>query len=106
MGTSNILISGVAGLGIEIAKNVVLAGVKSVTIHDQANVQISDLSSQFFLREEDVGKNRSDVSCPRLAELNSYVSCNSYTGELTEEFLSKFTVSALLLTRGFISYFH
>ncbi|ELU11611.1 hypothetical protein CAPTEDRAFT_162959 [Capitella teleta] len=95
MGTSNILISGVAGLGIEIAKNVVLAGVKSVTIHDQANVQISDLSSQFFLREEDVGKNRSDVSCPRLAELNSYVSCNSYTGELTEEFLSKFTVVVL-----------
>jgi len=43
---SNVLISGMKGLGIEIAKNVVLGGVKTVTIHDPADVVISDLSSQ------------------------------------------------------------
>ena len=50
MAKSNVLISGMGGLGVEIAKNVVLAGVKSVTLHDVKNATIQDLSSQFFLR--------------------------------------------------------
>jgi molybdopterin/thiamine biosynthesis adenylyltransferase len=43
------------------AKNVVLAGVKSVTLHDTETAVLSDLSSQFYLFEEDVGKNRAEV---------------------------------------------
>ena len=46
MATSNILISGMGGLGAEIAKNVVLGGVRSVTIHDQKNASYADLSTQ------------------------------------------------------------
>lgn len=46
MANSNVLISGMKGLGIEIAKNVVLGGVKSVTIHDTGNASWYDLSSQ------------------------------------------------------------
>ena len=46
MQRSNILISGLGGLGVEIAKNIVLAGVKSVTLHDNKNVTIEDFSSQ------------------------------------------------------------
>lgn len=46
MAHSSVLVSGMKGLGIEIAKNVVLAGVKSVTIHDQGNAEWLDLSSQ------------------------------------------------------------
>ena len=46
MGATNVLISGMKGLGVEIAKNVVLAGVKSVTIHDPQPVKIEHLSSQ------------------------------------------------------------
>ena len=46
MGSSNILISGMKGLGVEVAKDVVLAGVKSVTIHDSDKVELSHLSSQ------------------------------------------------------------
>lgn len=34
------------GLGIEIAKNLVLMGVSSLTIQDFGNVELSDLSSQ------------------------------------------------------------
>lgn len=51
--------------------------------------------SQFYLREEDLGKNRADVSQPRLAELNSYVPVTSYTGALTNEYLTKFQVLPL-----------
>lgn len=51
------------------------------------------LFSQFYLREEDIGKNRAEVSQPRLAELNSYVPVFTYTGPLVEEFLSGFQVT-------------
>ena len=46
MGASDVLISGMRGLGVEAAKNVVLGGVKSVTIHDPGNATWMDLSSQ------------------------------------------------------------
>ncbi|PWA28681.1 hypothetical protein CCH79_00014815 [Gambusia affinis] len=92
MQNSNVLISGMRGLGVEIAKNVILGGVRSVTVHDQGVAEWRDLSSQFYLREEDLGKNRAEVSQPRLAELNNYVPVTAYTGALTEDYLSKFQV--------------
>lgn len=72
MGASNVLIVGLKGLGVEIAKNIALAGVKSLTLYDPAPVAIGDLSSQFFLHPEDVGKPRDQVTAPRVAELNAY----------------------------------
>lgn len=72
MGASNVLIVGLKGLGVEIAKNIALAGVKSLTVYDPAPAAIADLSSQFFLHPEDVGKPRAAVTAPRIAELNAY----------------------------------
>ncbi len=72
MSASNVLVVGLKGLGVEIAKNIALAGVKSLTLYDPAPVAISDLSSQFFLHVEDIGKARADVTAPRVAELNAY----------------------------------
>lgn len=95
MSASNVLVSGMRGLGVELAKDVVLAGVKSVTIHDSENVTVADLTSQFFLRDDDIGKNRAEVTYPRMAELNNYVPVTPYTGELSETFLSQFQVVAL-----------
>lgn len=46
MQNSNVLISGMKGLGVEIAKNVILGGVKSVTVHDHGAAEWRDLSSQ------------------------------------------------------------
>ncbi|XP_053551798.1 ubiquitin-like modifier-activating enzyme 1 [Bombina bombina] len=95
MQNSNVLISGMSGLGVEIAKNIILGGVRSVTVHDQGNAEWGDLSSQFYLREDDVGKNRAEVSYPRLAELNTYVPVTASTGPLTEDFLSGFQLVIL-----------
>ncbi|KJE96221.1 ubiquitin-like modifier-activating enzyme 1 [Capsaspora owczarzaki ATCC 30864] len=95
MSVSNVLISGLKGLGVEIAKNVVLAGVKSVTLHDPEAVEVADLSSQFFLRPEDVGQNRAAVTLPRISELNSYVPIDVHAGPLTPEVLARFQVVVL-----------
>ncbi|XP_050429029.1 ubiquitin-like modifier-activating enzyme 1 [Adelges cooleyi] len=98
MASSDILISGLGGLGVEIAKNVILGGVKSVTLHDTVSCTFSDLSAQFYLSENDVGKNRAEVSCPKLAELNSYVPVKSYTGDLSESYIKQFKVIVLTET--------
>ncbi|XP_022652731.1 ubiquitin-like modifier-activating enzyme 1 isoform X2 [Varroa destructor] len=95
MQSSDVLISGLGGLGVEIAKNVVLGGVKSVTLHDTKSVSITDLSAQYFLTKEDIGKNRAQACCPRIAELNSYVAVSASTGSLSEDFLSNFGVIVL-----------
>jgi len=95
MAKSNVLISGMGGLGVEIAKNVVLAGVKSVTIHDVKNATIQDLASQFFFREADVGQNRAEVTCPRLQELNNHVPVKAHTEALTPDFVKTFSVVVL-----------
>jgi ubiquitin-activating enzyme E1 len=67
------LIVGLDGLGAEIAKNVILAGVKSVTLFDTLNTRPRDLGAHFYLTFNDVGKNRAESCAKRLAELNSYV---------------------------------
>lgn len=89
---SNVLVIGLKGLGVEIAKNVVLAGVKSLTLFDPSPVAIQDLSTQFFLSESDIGKPRDSVSQVRLAELNAYVPVKvlSSLNEVSE--LSQFQV--------------
>ncbi|KAF5176070.1 Ubiquitin-activating enzyme e1 protein [Thalictrum thalictroides] len=87
---SNILISGMQGLGAEIAKNLILAGVKSVTLHDEGTVELWDLSSNFIFSEDDVGKNRALASLQKLQDLNNAVLVSTLTGPLTTEQLSDF----------------
>lgn len=95
MASSDVLISGLGGLGVEIAKNVILGGVKSVTLHDQVNCSIMDLSSQFYLEENDVGKNRAEACFEKLADLNSYVQCRVYTGKLDDVIIKQYRVIVL-----------
>eukprot|EP00124_Ichthyophonus_hoferi_P001728 Ihof_evm11s98 gene=Ihof_evmTU11s98 len=92
LGAANILVIGMNGLGVEIAKNIILGGVKSVTLYDPNSVTISDLGSQFFLTEADIGMNRAEVCVARLQELNNYVRLAICTGPLTEEVLSQYQV--------------
>lgn len=44
-------------LANEVAKNLVLAGIGSLTIQDSEVVTEDDLGAQFFISEQDVGKN-------------------------------------------------
>jgi ubiquitin-activating enzyme E1 len=91
MGAS-VLIVGLNGLGVEIAKNVVLGGVKSVTLHDNAPIQLADLGAQCFLREADIGLPRADATRPRLAELNNYVPVDVFVGALTPDVVAQFGI--------------
>jgi len=73
--SANILLlnSGSGVVGIETLKNLILPGVGSFTIVDEAEVQEQDLGVNFFLTEDSLGKSRAEESCNYLKELNSEV---------------------------------
>ncbi|XP_059175412.1 ubiquitin-like modifier-activating enzyme 6 [Physella acuta] len=85
MANSSVLVYGMGGVGIEIAKNIVLAGVKSITVQDPNICTVKDLGTQFFIRDEDVqsSKYRAEACCKHLAELNPYVSIMSIMQSLS-----------------------
>jgi len=51
-----VLLVGMRGLGVETAKNLILAGPKSVDLYDPTMVSINDLGSNFYIREAHIGK--------------------------------------------------
>ncbi|KAK3673567.1 E1 ubiquitin-activating protein aos1 [Recurvomyces mirabilis] len=75
--SANILLVSLRALGTEIAKNLTLAGISSLTIIDDEIVTEEDLGAQYFLREGDVGKSRAEAAIPRIQELNPRVSVKS-----------------------------
>jgi len=83
--TSSILISGMTGLGVEVAKCVILSGVKSVVLHDVGKLKQKELSSNYYAQESDIGRNRVDVVKNMLAKLNPYVTVTTNTDILNEE---------------------
>ena len=69
-----ILIYGLRGLGVEIAKNLILSGPKEISIFDDNICIINDLTSNFYLEEKDINKQRRDEAClEKLSALNPYV---------------------------------
>ncbi|XP_007890173.1 ubiquitin-like modifier-activating enzyme 6 isoform X2 [Callorhinchus milii] len=86
MAQSHVFLSGIGGLGVEIAKNIILAGIKAVTIQDTVISQTWNLGTAFFIDEEDVAnqRNRAKATISRLAELNPYVQVNASTVPLDE----------------------
>lgn len=96
MAKSHVFLSGMGGLGLEIAKNLVLAGIKALTIHDTEKCQAWDLGTNFFLCEDDVinMKNRAEAVLQHIAELNPYVHVTSSSVPFNEttdlSFLDKY----------------
>jgi ubiquitin-like 1-activating enzyme E1 A len=60
-------------LANEIAKNLVLAGVGSLTVVDHEVVTEDDLGCQFFISEEHIGQNRAHAALPQIQKLNPRV---------------------------------
>ncbi|XP_060103829.1 ubiquitin-like modifier-activating enzyme 6 [Heteronotia binoei] len=86
MAQSRVFLSGMGGLGVEIAKNIALAGIKALTVHDTQQCKAWDLGTNFFVHEDDVlnHRNRAETVLPRIAELNPYVQVMSSTTPLNE----------------------
>ncbi|KAF9580034.1 hypothetical protein BGW38_003476, partial [Lunasporangiospora selenospora] len=73
MRNASVLIAGMRALSNEVCKNIVLAGIGSITVLDHNQVTEEDLGSQFFLRADDVGRNRAASAAERVRLLNPRV---------------------------------
>ncbi|KAI9225805.1 MAG: hypothetical protein DHS80DRAFT_25833 [Piptocephalis tieghemiana] len=82
---ARVLVIGSGALANETCKNLVLAGVGSLTIWDKAVVQPQDLGAHFYLREADIGKERGASMLPALQQLNSRVHLSFKAIDLAEE---------------------
>lgn len=96
MANSSVLIVGMNGLGVEVAKNVILAGVKSVALYDKKAASWEDLASNFYISESELGKPRAALCAPKLAELNPYVPIKVVEGELTTTTIAEYKVVVLI----------
>ena len=97
--SSKILIAGLNGLGAEISKNIILAGVKSVSFLDHRKVTELDFASNFFIPRDELGKNRAEASRARAQALNPMVEVKVDEGNLAEkdeEFFKNFDVVVVL----------
>lgn len=82
---ARILIAGLNGLGAEIAKNIILSGVKAVTLLDDQVVKESDFCSQFLAPQSSLGKNRAEASLDRAQHLNPMVELKADTDKLADK---------------------
>ena len=75
MMASNVLLIGCGGLGVEIAKNGILAGLNSLTVMDPRPASWLDLGANFYLTPEHVqqGALKDVTSVAQLSSLNPYV---------------------------------
>ena len=75
-----VLIMGMRGLGVETAKNLVLAGPKSVTIWDPVQATELDKGTNFYIKNEHVSTetkcSRAQACLKQLSGLNPYVALN------------------------------
>ncbi|XP_051693349.2 SUMO-activating enzyme subunit 1 [Oryctolagus cuniculus] len=88
---SRVLLVGMKGLGAEIAKNLILAGVKGLTMLDHEQVSPEDPGAQFLIRTGSVGRNRAEASLERAQNLNPMVDVKVDTEEIEKKPESFFT---------------
>ena len=81
---AQLCIFGLNALGVEIAKNIILSGVKRFTICDGKKVEYEDLAGQFYLSEDDIGKNRAKACMSKLQALNQYVQIDYIDSDLQD----------------------
>ncbi|PHU15548.1 SUMO-activating enzyme subunit 1B-1 [Capsicum chinense] len=93
---SHIFVSGLKGTVIEFCKNIVLAGVGSLTLNDDRLVTEELLSANFLVpSDENVtrGKSLAELCCESLKDFNPMVSVSVKEGDLANfdvEFFQKF----------------
>ena len=97
---ANVLLVGMKALSNEIAKNLVLAGIGSLTTLDHELVTEDDLCSQFLITEEDIGKNRAEAALPQAQKLNPRVQLFVDTAPVVSKLPEYFSAFDITIVTG------
>ncbi|TVU16687.1 hypothetical protein EJB05_40262 [Eragrostis curvula] len=110
---AHVLVCGMNGTTIEFCKNIVLAGVGSLSLMDDHTVTEDDLNANFLIPPDEGiygGRSRADVCCESLKDFNPMVRVSVEKGDpslIDGEFLDKFDIvvvsCASLKTKLFIN---
>ncbi|NWT49253.1 SAE1 enzyme, partial [Chroicocephalus maculipennis] len=95
---SRVLLVGMKGLGAEVAKNLILAGVKGLTMLDHQQVSREDTRAQFLIPGGSLGRNRAEASLERAQNLNPMVDVKADPENVEnkpEEFFTQFDAVCL-----------
>lgn len=71
--SANVLLIGATSTGCETLKNLILPGIGSYTVVDDAKVSAGDAGNNFFIEKAHIGCSRAQVVAGLLNELNSDV---------------------------------
>uniref|UniRef100_A0A3Q1B0X6 SUMO1 activating enzyme subunit 1 n=1 Tax=Amphiprion ocellaris TaxID=80972 RepID=A0A3Q1B0X6_AMPOC len=82
---SRVLLAGVGGLGAEVAKNLILAGVKGLTLLDHEQVSEDSCRAQFLVPVTAQGQNRAQASLERAQNLNPMVEVHADPGRIEDK---------------------
>jgi len=75
--SSTVIIYGLAGgYGTEIAKNLVLGGIKQLYLCDNNLINNDDIQTGFYFSKLDIGFNRAHILSKKVRELNPYTQVN------------------------------
>jgi molybdopterin/thiamine biosynthesis adenylyltransferase len=95
---SRVLVVGCKGLGAEVAKNLILSGVRVLGLVDDEVTCIADLGAQFLLTEADLGHNRAAATARKLKEFNPLADIVAVPSLGLENTVRNYT--ALVVTTG------
>ena len=95
MRNARIGVIGCTGLGNEVLKNIVLAGVGAIHLLDNQMVKEKDLGTQFLLSQQDIGKNRAEAALSRLTLLNPRVQLITFK-KLDDDFYNNLDIICVL----------
>ncbi len=83
--SSKILIVGVGGLGCPAAENLVRAGIGTIGIIDNDNVNLSNIHRQSLFNSNDVKKLKVDVAAKKLKKINPLTKIKTYKSRLNKK---------------------
>jgi molybdopterin/thiamine biosynthesis adenylyltransferase len=81
---SSVLIVGVGGLGVEVAKNLAMAGVGRLILVDLDTIEYSNLNRQVLFIGAPEGASKAKYAAKRLREMNPFIKVEAYNCPLQD----------------------
>ncbi|PWI47046.1 hypothetical protein CEE45_13815 [Candidatus Heimdallarchaeota archaeon B3_Heim] len=75
---SSVLIAGIGGLGVEIAKNLAMVGVGHLILVDLDTIEYSNLNRQILFIGAPEGASKAKIAAKRLREMNPFITIDAY----------------------------
>jgi len=81
---STVLIVGIGGLGVEVAKNLAMVSVGKLILVDLDTVEYSNLNRQVLFIGAPEGVSKAEFACKRLREMNPFITVEAYNCSLQD----------------------